>query len=103
VSEVRARLARGRSIDVNDFADLTDVPVEEVDFDNEGALVVTFTGPVPEDIAAAVERRIVSRDATEETMRARIAEILAKTDPTADEIRERDEMVARIVLSGPTE
>lgn len=91
MTDVHAPLARGRSVAPDDFADLTDVPAT-VSWGEGGEIVVTFAEPVPDDVAAAVRRRVISRDAREEQVRAE-AEAF---DPTTAELAELRSQVARL-------
>lgn len=103
MTEIRARLAKGRAVDVDDFADLTTVPVEAVEWAEDGSLAVRFAAEVPASVAEAVERRIVSRDATEETLRAEAAAYLLIASPTEAERNAQMDRLTRITLAGPVE
>lgn len=101
-SVVTARLARGRAIAPADFADVTAEAVADIGFTNEGALRVTFAGPLSSVEVEAVERRIMSRDPDEEKLRAEAAACLSITNPTEAQRNEQMDRLTRITLNGPT-
>lgn len=69
MTTVVARPAAGKSVDSDDFTDLTDVLVDSIDWAAAGMLRVVFAGDLPADVAAAVRRRIVSATPVEEELR----------------------------------
>jgi Lon protease-like protein len=73
---VTGDLPRGKSIDVGDFADLTLTPVESIRWGPTGDIVVTFAADLDAATALAVQRRIGSRNAAEETLRGRAEQAL---------------------------
>ena len=76
--EIRARLAVGRSLAPEDFADLTATAVESVTFGEDGRLVVTFAADLTADEQTKVTDRIKARNAIEESLRAQARTALDK-------------------------
>ena len=63
------RIARGRSVEASDFADITDVPVLSITPGNDGWFKVEFDGDVSTDVKRKVRRRMSSITPTEEGIR----------------------------------
>jgi hypothetical protein len=100
--EVRARLAPGREIAADDFADLTAVPVESVEWGDDGRLVVTFAADLTPAEVAAVRRRMMSTTSQEEGLRGDAETYLDTTEPDLAEIRAQVERLTCIVLGRTT-
>lgn len=67
--EVHGRLAPGRELGVEDFADITTAPVLSADFAPGGLLRVEFDGDLSDDEAWRVRNRIQSASETSEAAR----------------------------------
>lgn len=96
---VCGRPAPGASFDLEDFTDLTDVPVVSIGWSGP-ALCVAFAGALDEDTAADVRLRIVSPSRADEATRrellARARDRVAQGDP--DDPTQPDRVLMRDAL-----
>lgn len=97
MTEIRARLAPGRAIQPDTFADLTDHPAAAT-WDDDGRIVVTFAADLTPDAESAIRHRIVSMTAREELLRGEAETYLEQPEPSLTEIRAQVARLTEIVL-----
>lgn len=94
----------GRVVNPDDFADLTPLAVLDIEWQQDGRLLVRFAGPLSPPRIDAIARRIVSRDSTDERLLsvgagALLANLdyLAMAEPTAEQTRAQVQMLTQQV------
>jgi hypothetical protein len=96
---VTGRLAAGRVIDVNDFADLTLVEVTNIGWNAEGLLELEFSEDLDDDTVRKVQRRMSSENWTDEQYLEAVAVNLAAIadwSPTGQTVATLTAQVARL-------